>query len=146
MRVLGPFLKKWGQGALKKPWRRNKWVPTPASVRPSVCLCVNSCVRPQALNFRGRLKLLHGQSRVSEDGTLVPPQLALFSIATPLQPPSILEIRTKTLIFQTKHKLDFTPMGIDTRWVYWNVGSKNGRKDLTSQCENLWRNWHSHPL
>ncbi|KAM9835908.1 aryl hydrocarbon receptor-like [Aulostomus maculatus] len=68
-----------------------------------------------ALNFRGRLKFLHGQNRVSEDGTLVPPQLALFSIATPLQPPSILEIRTKTLIFQTKHKLDFTPLGIDTR-------------------------------
>ncbi|XP_023282728.1 aryl hydrocarbon receptor-like [Seriola lalandi dorsalis] len=68
-----------------------------------------------ALNFRGRLKFLHGQSRVSDDGTLVPPQLALFSIATPLQPPSILEIRTKTLLFQTKHKLDFTPMGIDTR-------------------------------
>ncbi|XP_042339388.1 aryl hydrocarbon receptor-like, partial [Plectropomus leopardus] len=70
-----------------------------------------------ALNFRGRLKFVHGQNRVSEDGTLVPPQLALFSIATPMQPPSILEIRTKTLIFQTKHKLDFTPMGIDTRWT-----------------------------
>ncbi|XP_029378476.1 aryl hydrocarbon receptor-like [Echeneis naucrates] len=68
-----------------------------------------------ALNFHGRLKFLHGQSRVSEDGTLVPPQLALFAVATPLQPPSILEIRTKTLIFQTKHKLDFTPLGIDTR-------------------------------
>ncbi|XP_062236880.1 aryl hydrocarbon receptor-like [Platichthys flesus] len=68
-----------------------------------------------ALNFRGRLKFLHGQNRVSENGTLVPPQLALFAIATPLQPPSILEIRTKTLIFQTKHQLDFTPMGIDTR-------------------------------
>ncbi|XP_028281032.1 aryl hydrocarbon receptor 2 [Parambassis ranga] len=68
-----------------------------------------------ALNFRGRLKFIHGQNRVSEDGKLVPPQLALFSIATPLQTPSILEIRTKTLIFQTKHKLDFTPMGIDTR-------------------------------
>ena len=69
----------------------------------------------QALNFRGRLKLVHGQNRMSEDGTLVPPQLALFAIATPVQPPSILEIRTKTLIFQTKHKLDFSPMGIDTR-------------------------------
>lgn len=68
-----------------------------------------------ALNFRGRLKFLHGQNRLSEDGTLVPPQLALFCIATQMQPPSILEIRTKTLIFQTKHKLDFTPMGIDTR-------------------------------
>lgn len=52
---------------------------------------------------------------MSEDGTLVPPQLALFCIATPMQPPCILEIRTKTLIFQTKHKLDFSPMAIDTR-------------------------------
>ncbi|KAK6484893.1 aryl hydrocarbon receptor-like [Huso huso] len=68
-----------------------------------------------ALNFQGRLKFLHGQNKVSEDGTLVPSQLALFAIGTPLQPPSILEIRTKTLIFQTKHKLDFTPMGCDTR-------------------------------
>ncbi|XP_028319229.1 aryl hydrocarbon receptor-like [Gouania willdenowi] len=68
-----------------------------------------------ALNFHGRLKFLHGQNRVSDDGTLVPPQLALFAIATPLQPPSILEIRTKTLIFQSKHKMDFTPMGIDSR-------------------------------
>ncbi|KAK1166311.1 hypothetical protein AOXY_G12907 [Acipenser oxyrinchus oxyrinchus] len=68
-----------------------------------------------ALNFQGRLKFLHGQNKLSEDGTLVPAQLALFAIGTPLQPPSILEIRTKTLIFQTKHKLDFTPMGCDTR-------------------------------
>ncbi|XP_072232396.1 aryl hydrocarbon receptor 2 [Leuresthes tenuis] len=68
-----------------------------------------------ALNFHGRLKFLQGQNRVSEDGSLVPPQLALFTIATPLQQPSILEIRTKTLLFQTKHKLDFTPLGIDSR-------------------------------
>lgn len=68
-----------------------------------------------ALNFQGRLKYLHGQNKLAEDGTLAHPQLALFIIATPLQPPSILEIRSKTLLFQTKHKLDFTPMGIDTR-------------------------------
>ncbi|KAJ8282647.1 hypothetical protein COCON_G00051660 [Conger conger] len=68
-----------------------------------------------ALNFQGRLKYLHGQNKLSEDGTMGHPQLALFAIATPVQPPSIMEIRTKTLIFQTKHKLDFTPMGIDTR-------------------------------
>uniref|UniRef100_A0A3B4A3M9 Aryl hydrocarbon receptor n=1 Tax=Periophthalmus magnuspinnatus TaxID=409849 RepID=A0A3B4A3M9_9GOBI len=68
-----------------------------------------------ALNFFGRLKYLHGQNQRAEDGTLVPPQLALFSVVTPLQPPSILEIRTKTLLFQTKHKLDFTPLGIDAR-------------------------------
>ncbi|KAK6315552.1 hypothetical protein J4Q44_G00130760 [Coregonus suidteri] len=40
-----------------------------------------------ALNFQGRLKY----------------------------PPAVMEIRTKTLIFQTKHRLDFAPMGIDTR-------------------------------
>ncbi|KAG9349185.1 hypothetical protein JZ751_029509 [Albula glossodonta] len=68
-----------------------------------------------ALNFQGRLKYLHGQNRVAEDGTTGHPQLALFAIATPVQPPSIMEIRTKTLIFQSKHKLDFTPTGIDTR-------------------------------
>ncbi|XP_036417953.1 aryl hydrocarbon receptor 2 [Colossoma macropomum] len=68
-----------------------------------------------ALNFQGRLKYLHGQNKVAEDGTIAHPQLALFVIATPLQPPSILEIRSKTLIFQTKHKLDFTPMGVDAR-------------------------------
>lgn len=68
-----------------------------------------------ALNFQGRLKYLHGQNKMAEDGTMVHPQLALFVVATPLQPPSILEIRSKTLLFQTKHKLDFTPLGIDTR-------------------------------
>ena len=69
----------------------------------------------QALKFQGRLKYLHGQSMMSEDGTRVESQLALFSIAVPVQTPSILEIRTKTLIFQTKHQMDFTPIGIDNR-------------------------------
>nr|AAC05158.2 aromatic hydrocarbon receptor [Microgadus tomcod] len=68
-----------------------------------------------ALKFQGRLKYLHGQSMMSDDGTRVQSQLALFSIAVPVQTPSILEIRAKTLIFQTKHQLDFTPMGIDNR-------------------------------
>jgi aryl hydrocarbon receptor len=52
---------------------------------------------------------------MSDDGTIDHPQLALFVVATPIQTPSILEIRTKTLIFQTKHKLDFTPTNVDTR-------------------------------
>uniref|UniRef100_A0A8C8JHB7 Aryl hydrocarbon receptor n=1 Tax=Oncorhynchus tshawytscha TaxID=74940 RepID=A0A8C8JHB7_ONCTS len=68
-----------------------------------------------ALNFNGRLKYLHGQNKMSDDGTIDHPQLALFLVATPIQTPSILEIRTKTLIFQTKHKLDFTPTNVDTR-------------------------------
>ncbi|NXK06902.1 AHR protein, partial [Herpetotheres cachinnans] len=65
-----------------------------------------------ALNFRGRLKFLFGQQKSASDRS---PPLALFAIATLLQPLSILELRTKTLIFQTKHKLDFTPMACDSR-------------------------------
>ncbi|XP_035532495.1 aryl hydrocarbon receptor-like [Morone saxatilis] len=68
-----------------------------------------------ALNIQGRLKFLHGQNQRQENGGKVPPQLALFAIATPLQPPSILEIRTKNMIFRTKHKLDFTPMACDAK-------------------------------
>ncbi|XP_071771532.1 aryl hydrocarbon receptor-like [Centroberyx gerrardi] len=68
-----------------------------------------------ALNFQGRLKYLHCQGKTGDDGTVAPAQLALFAIATPLQPPSVMEIRTKTLIFQTKHRMDFAPMGVDTR-------------------------------
>ncbi|NWR56867.1 AHR protein, partial [Bucorvus abyssinicus] len=64
-----------------------------------------------ALNFHGRLKFLLGQQKAASDKSL----LALFAIATVLQPLSILELRTKTLIFQTKHKLDFTPMACDSR-------------------------------
>ncbi|XP_066209862.1 aryl hydrocarbon receptor [Saccopteryx leptura] len=68
-----------------------------------------------AMNFQGRLKYLHGQNKKGKDGSALPPQLALFAIATPLQPPSILEIRTKNFIFRTKHKLDFTPTGCDAK-------------------------------
>ncbi|NWX20799.1 AHR protein, partial [Aegotheles bennettii] len=63
-----------------------------------------------ALNFHGRLKVLLGQQKKASDRS----SLALFAIATPLQPLSILELRTKTLMFQTKHKLDFTPMACDS--------------------------------
>lgn len=68
-----------------------------------------------AMNFQGRLKYLHGQNKKGKDGALVPPQLALFTLATPLQSPSILEIRTKNFIFRTKHRLDFTPIGCDAK-------------------------------
>ncbi|KAM8856578.1 aryl hydrocarbon receptor-like isoform 2-T2 [Spinachia spinachia] len=68
-----------------------------------------------ALNIQGRLKFLHGQRQRQENGGKAPPQLALFAIATPLQPPSILEIRTKNMIFRTKHQLDFTPLACDAK-------------------------------
>uniref|UniRef100_A0A3Q1JTM7 Aryl hydrocarbon receptor n=1 Tax=Anabas testudineus TaxID=64144 RepID=A0A3Q1JTM7_ANATE len=68
-----------------------------------------------ALNIQGRLKFLHGQSRQQCDEVSTPPQLAMFCIATPLQSPAILEIRTRNMIFRTKHKLDFTPMACDAK-------------------------------
>ncbi|NXA48846.1 AHR protein, partial [Nothocercus julius] len=68
-----------------------------------------------AFNLHGRLKFLYGQNKRSKDGSPLPPQLALFAISTPLQPPSILEIRTKNTIFRTKHKLDFTPLACDAK-------------------------------
>ncbi|KAI1886180.1 hypothetical protein AGOR_G00211340 [Albula goreensis] len=68
-----------------------------------------------AMTFQGRLKFLHGQNQKSKDGQPIPPQLALFALATPLQPPSILEIRTKNFIFRTKHKMDFTPTACDAK-------------------------------
>ncbi|XP_029517454.2 aryl hydrocarbon receptor isoform X1 [Oncorhynchus nerka] len=68
-----------------------------------------------ALNFQGRLKFLHCQSMLGDDGTHSQPRLGLFTIATPVHTPSILEIRNKTIFFQTKHKLDFTPTGVDAR-------------------------------
>ncbi|NXQ08022.1 AHR protein, partial [Vidua macroura] len=68
-----------------------------------------------ALNLQGRLKFLCGQNERSEDGSVLPPQLALFAISTPLQPSPILQIRTKNMIFRTKHKLDFTPLACDAK-------------------------------
>ncbi|NWW99248.1 AHR protein, partial [Caloenas nicobarica] len=62
-----------------------------------------------ALNFRGRLKFLLGQQKEALDRS----PLALFAVATPLQPLSILELQTKTLSFQSKYQLDFTPTADD---------------------------------
>lgn len=67
----------------------------------------------KALNFTGRLKRLSLLGTRGADGGTA----ALFAVATPVDPPSITEIRAKTFIFQTKHRMDFAPMGIDTRWV-----------------------------
>ncbi|XP_019619641.1 PREDICTED: aryl hydrocarbon receptor-like [Branchiostoma belcheri] len=67
-----------------------------------------------ALHITGRIKQLHGQNKKLESGERYP-QLALFAIACPLQPPSIVEIRTKNMIFRTKHRLDFSPLSLDQK-------------------------------
>lgn len=70
----------------------------------------------QALNFNGRLKCLSLLASRGADGNTAGAQLALFAIATAVEPPSVMEIRTKTFIFQTKHRMDFAPLGVDNRW------------------------------
>ncbi|TSK34727.1 Aryl hydrocarbon receptor [Bagarius yarrelli] len=66
------------------------------------------------VNFQGRLKFLYGQNGKTHEGKPIPPQLALFALVCPVQPP-ILEIRAKSFIFRTKHKLDFTPIACDAK-------------------------------
>ncbi|XP_021255769.1 aryl hydrocarbon receptor-like [Numida meleagris] len=86
-----------------------------------------------ALNFHGRLKLLLGQQKRASDTPLGPLPLALFAIVTHLQPFSILEFRTKMLFFQSKHKLDFTPIACDSRYGIscLNRGKTHGHKCRT---------------
>ncbi|XP_055426113.1 aryl hydrocarbon receptor-like [Bubalus kerabau] len=67
------------------------------------------------LNFHGHLKFLPGKNNSSEDGIPTSSQLTLFAVATPRQPFTILELQNKDVFFQTKHKLDFTPIACDSR-------------------------------
>ncbi|XP_021964591.1 aryl hydrocarbon receptor protein 1 isoform X2 [Folsomia candida] len=62
------------------------------------------------LDIRGRIKVLHGQNRKSED-----PPLALFALCTPFGPPSLLELPSKELMFKSKHKLDLSLVSMDQR-------------------------------
>ncbi|XP_037942657.1 aryl hydrocarbon receptor-like [Teleopsis dalmanni] len=60
------------------------------------------------LDIRGRIKVLHGQNRKTEE-----PPLALFAYCTPFGPPSLLEIPHKENMFKSKHKLDFSLVSMD---------------------------------
>ncbi|GLH14882.1 Protein single-minded [Gryllus bimaculatus] len=62
------------------------------------------------LDIRGRVKVLHGQNRKTEE-----PPLALFAICTPFGPPSLLEIPQKEVMFKSKHKLDLALVSMDQR-------------------------------
>ncbi|XP_046747183.1 neuronal PAS domain-containing protein 1-like isoform X2 [Diprion similis] len=62
------------------------------------------------LDIRGRVKVLHGQNRKTED-----PPLALFALCTPFGPPSLLEVPQKEVMFKSKHKLDLALVSMDQR-------------------------------
>lgn len=64
----------------------------------------------QRLDIRGRIKVLHGQNKKTEE-----PPLALFAICAPFGPPSLLEIPQKEVMFKSKHKLDLSLVSMDQR-------------------------------
>jgi aryl hydrocarbon receptor len=64
----------------------------------------------QRLDIRGRVKVLHGQNRKTEE-----PPLALFALCTPFGPPSLLEVPQKEVMFKSKHKLDLALVSMDQR-------------------------------
>lgn len=64
----------------------------------------------QRLDIRGRVKVLHGQNRKTEE-----PPLALFAICTPFGPPSLLELPHKESMFKSKHRLDLALVSMDQR-------------------------------
>ncbi|KAL4099095.1 hypothetical protein QTP88_023582 [Uroleucon formosanum] len=63
------------------------------------------------LDVRGRIKVIHGQNRKSDE---LPP-LGLFALCTPFGPPSLLEIPHKEVMFKSKHKLDLSLVSMDQR-------------------------------
>ncbi|KAL0115717.1 hypothetical protein PUN28_010919 [Cardiocondyla obscurior] len=62
------------------------------------------------LDIRGRVKVLHGQNRKTEE-----PPLALFALCTPFGPPSLLEVPQKEVMFKSKHKLDLALVTMDQK-------------------------------
>merc|ERR1711971_388312 len=62
------------------------------------------------LDIRGKIKVLHGQNKKTEEAPL-----ALFCLCTPFGPPSLLEIPHKEVMFKSKHKLDFGFVSMDQR-------------------------------
>ncbi|XP_063995531.1 aryl hydrocarbon receptor protein 1 isoform X1 [Diachasmimorpha longicaudata] len=62
------------------------------------------------LDIRGRVKVLHGQNRKTEE-----PPLALFALCTPFGPPSLLEVPQKEVMFKSKHNLNLAFVSMDQR-------------------------------
>lgn len=74
-------------------------------------ISLNLSLKTQRLDIRGRIKILHGQNRKTEE-----PPLALFAYCTPFGPPSLLEIPQKENMFKSKHKLDLSLVSMDQRY------------------------------
>ncbi|XP_061657190.1 aryl hydrocarbon receptor-like [Syngnathoides biaculeatus] len=112
---LGVHLSETGPDATAKSNSQSLQTPENAFFLERSFCCRLRCLLDNtsgflALKFSGHLKYLR-----EDAGPEGNPLLGLFTIATPIQPPPVMEIRTRTLIFQTKHRMDFAPMAVDTR-------------------------------
>ncbi|XP_046574647.1 LOW QUALITY PROTEIN: single-minded homolog 1-like [Haliotis rubra] len=62
------------------------------------------------LEINGWIRVLHGQNIRAEE-----PQLALFATCCPFGPLSLFDIPSRELTFKSKHKMDFSPITMDSR-------------------------------
>lgn len=84
-------------------------LPAAVQIWTKMLMCV--CAR-QRLDIRGRIKVLHGQNKKTEE---LP--LALFAVCSPFGPPSLLDMPQKDVMFKSKHKLDLSLVSMDQRLV-----------------------------
>ncbi|ESO94801.1 hypothetical protein LOTGIDRAFT_117861 [Lottia gigantea] len=64
------------------------------------------------LEISGWLRVLHGQNHGNRTED---PQLALFATCCPFGPLSLFDIPSRELTFKSKHKMDFSPITMDSR-------------------------------
>ncbi|GFO13795.1 Aryl hydrocarbon receptor [Plakobranchus ocellatus] len=62
------------------------------------------------LEINGWIRVLHGQGPHADE-----PQLALFATCSPFGPLSLFDIPSREMTFKTKHKMDFSPVTMDSR-------------------------------
>ena len=60
-----------------------------------------------ANNLNNELSVLQNQDQE--------PMLALFAIACPFGPPSLFELPQREAIFKSKHKINLSPLSLDTK-------------------------------
>ncbi|XP_041078282.1 aryl hydrocarbon receptor-like isoform X2 [Polyodon spathula] len=121
--ALDPSKKAGGEGYTSDPAMLYQPTQLPPENSPFLdrsFVCRMRCLLDSSSGFltlhcQGKLKFLNNMNRKSQSVDKAPSQLALFAIAVPVQPPAIVEIRTRSLAFRSKHQLDFSPISIDAK-------------------------------
>ncbi len=67
----------------------------------------------KAKNVKASISQINVDNSLS--GSKNEPTLALFAIACPFGPPSLFELPNRDSLFKTKHKINLTPISIDSK-------------------------------